>query len=45
MLRAYDLRANCYVTKPVDFAQLKHVVLQIDEFWVTIVTLPRQVTP
>lgn len=40
MLRAYDLHANCYITKPVDFAKFMWVVKQIDEFWVKVVTLP-----
>jgi len=40
VLRAYDLHANCYVTKPVDLAQFMKIVAQIDEFWVKVVTLP-----
>ncbi len=40
VLRAYDLHANCYITKPVDFAKFMQVVKQIDEFWVKVVTLP-----
>ena len=42
VLRAYDLHANCYVTKPVDFEQFMRVVREIDEFWVKVVTLPRK---
>ena len=38
--RSYDLHANAYVTKPVDFDQFMSAVRQIDEFFVTIVTLP-----
>lgn len=40
VLRAYDLHANCYITKPVDFEQFMKVVQQIDHFWVNVVTLP-----
>jgi chemotaxis family two-component system response regulator Rcp1 len=40
VLRAYELHANCYVTKPVDFAKFMQVVKQIDEFWIKVVTLP-----
>ena len=40
VLRAYELHANCYVTKPVDLAQFMKIVGQIDEFWVKVVTLP-----
>ena len=42
VIRAYDLHANCYVTKPVDLAQFMKIVAQIDEFWVKVVTLPRK---
>jgi len=42
VLRAYNLHANCYVTKPVDLEQFMKIVGQIDEFWVKVVTLPRK---
>jgi len=38
--RAYDLHANCYVTKPVDLEQFITVVKSIEMFWFTIVKLP-----
>jgi chemotaxis family two-component system response regulator Rcp1 len=41
VLRAYDLHANCYVTKPVDLAQFMKIVARIDEFWIRVVTLPK----
>ena len=40
ILRSYDLHANAYVTKPVDFECFLTVVRQIDEFFVTVVKLP-----
>ena len=40
IVRAYDLRANCYVSKPVDFDQFIIVVKSIEDFWFTIVKLP-----
>lgn len=40
ILRSYDLHANAYVTKPVDFDRFLGVVRQIDEFFVTVVRLP-----
>jgi len=40
ILRAYDLHANCYVTKPVDLDQFITVVRSIEDFWFTIVKLP-----
>lgn len=41
ILRAYGLHANCYVTKPVDFNQFTEVVRAIENFWFTIVSLPK----
>jgi chemotaxis family two-component system response regulator Rcp1 len=38
--KAYDLYANCYVTKPVDLEKFIEVVRSIEDFWVTIVKLP-----
>jgi len=40
IIRAYDLNANCYVTKPVDLDQFVQVVRGIENFWLTIVRLP-----
>jgi CheY-like chemotaxis protein len=40
ILRSYDLHANAYVTKPVDFDRFLGVVRQIDDFFVTVVRLP-----
>ena len=40
ILRSYELNANEYVTKPVDFDRFLTVVRQIDEFFVTVVKLP-----
>jgi len=42
ILRAYDLNANCYITKPVDLQQFLKVVRSIEDFWLTIVKLPRE---
>jgi CheY-like chemotaxis protein len=38
--RAYDLHANCYITKPVDLDQFITVVKSIEDFWFTVVKLP-----
>ena len=40
VLRSYELQANCYITKPVDLEQFITVVKSIEDFWLTIVTLP-----
>jgi CheY-like chemotaxis protein len=42
ILRAYNLNANCYVTKPLDLDQFIHVVKSIDSFWLGIVALPTE---
>lgn len=39
--RAYDLHANCYITKPVDFDQFIAAVRSIEQFWLAFVQLPR----
>jgi two-component system, chemotaxis family, response regulator Rcp1 len=41
VLNSYQLQANCYITKPVDLEQFITVVKSIEDFWLTIVTLPR----
>jgi two-component system, chemotaxis family, response regulator Rcp1 len=40
ILRAYQLNANCCITKPVDFNQFLDVVRSIESFWLFVVTLP-----
>jgi CheY-like chemotaxis protein len=40
ILRSYELHANAYVTKPVDFEQFSQIVHQIDEFFIGVVKLP-----
>ncbi|MFG1920492.1 response regulator [Cryptosporangium sp. NPDC048952] len=40
VLRSYNLHANAYVTKPVDFEQFVSVVRQVDDFFLTVVRLP-----
>lgn len=41
ILRTYDLHANCYLTKPVDLEQFISIVKSVEDFWLTIVQLPR----
>jgi len=40
VLQAYELNANCYITKPVDLGQFMRVIKHIEDFWLTIVKLP-----
>lgn len=42
ILASYDLNANCYITKPVDLEQFIRVVRSIEDFWLTVVKLPRE---
>jgi CheY-like chemotaxis protein len=41
IVRSYQLHANAYITKPVDFDRFIEVVRQIDDFFLTVVKLPR----
>jgi CheY-like chemotaxis protein len=40
--RSYDLHANAYVSKSVDFDRFIEVVRQIDDFFVSVVQLPNR---
>ena len=42
VLRAYHLHANCFITKPIALERFLEVVRSIEQFWLTIVRLPRQ---
>jgi chemotaxis family two-component system response regulator Rcp1 len=41
MPRRRRSQANCYITRPVDLEQFMTVVKSIEDFWLTIVTLPQ----
>lgn len=40
VLRAYGLRTNCYIVKPVDFQRFIEVLKSVEEFWMTVAQLP-----
>jgi CheY-like chemotaxis protein len=40
IVKTYDLHANCYINKPVDFDQFINVVRSIEDFWLSVVRLP-----
>jgi two-component system response regulator len=42
ILAAYEMNANCYITKPVDWKQFVRVVEVIEDFWLTVVRLPKE---
>lgn len=41
VLKSYDLHANCFISKPIDLNQFLKVVHSIEDFWLTIVKLPK----
>ena len=40
ILKAYQLHANCFISKPVDFLQFTKIIRQIEGFWFQLVNLP-----
>ncbi len=42
ILKSYDSYANCYITKPVDMDQFVSVIKSLENFWLTLVKLPKQ---
>lgn len=42
VLKSYGCGANCYITKPVGLEEFSKVVKSIEDFWFTIVKLPRK---
>lgn len=42
ILNTYELHANCYITKPLDLHQFVKVVKSVEDFWFSIVTLPKR---
>jgi two-component system, chemotaxis family, response regulator Rcp1 len=43
ILTSYENHANCYITKPVDLNRFTEVVRTIEDFWISIVKLPKNV--
>jgi chemotaxis family two-component system response regulator Rcp1 len=41
ILSSYDNYANCYITKPVDLTRFMNVVRTIENFWISVVKLPK----
>ena len=39
--KSYQLHANCYITKPIDLDQFVKVVRSVEDFWLSIVRLPK----
>ena len=41
--QAYQLQANCYIAKPVDFEQFVSVLRAIEHFWLEVAALPTKI--
>jgi CheY-like chemotaxis protein len=41
IIRSYNLHANCFLIKPIDLDQFFDVVRSIEDFWLSLVKLPR----
>lgn len=41
ILEAYNNYANCYITKPVDLDKFIEVIHTVEDFWISIVQLPK----
>jgi len=41
ILKAYKAKANCYVKKPVMFQEFLSTIKLLDDFWLSVVRLPR----
>ena len=42
VLKAYDLHANCFITKPIALPRFLEVIRSIESFWLSIVRLPQK---
>jgi len=42
ILKSYQLHANCYISKPVDLNKFATIIRSIEDFWLTVVKLPRR---
>jgi chemotaxis family two-component system response regulator Rcp1 len=40
VLLSYDLHANCYIKKPIDYQEFISAVRRLEDFWFKIVRLP-----
>ncbi len=43
ILDMYNLHANCYINKPVDFDEFFNVIKMVEEFWLNTVVLPNSI--
>ena len=45
ILNSYNLHANCYVSKPTDFEQMKNIMEAISVFWFSVVKFSNGLNP
>lgn len=43
VLKTYNLHVNCFITKPVDLDLFLRIVRAIEDFWLSVVKLSKQV--
>lgn len=44
ILKSYDLHANCFINKPIDFDQFFEIIHKIEDFWLSTTILPTKVS-
>lgn len=44
VLKSYDLHANCFINKPVDFNDFFNIIKRIQEFWLETIILPSRIS-
>jgi two-component system, chemotaxis family, response regulator Rcp1 len=42
IVKSYQLKANCYLSKPVQLDEFESLVKSINDFWLTKVKLPQK---
>lgn len=45
VLQAYDLHANCFISKPASFPELRDMLYTVGQFWFSTVRLPTRLEP
>lgn len=41
IVQSYDLHANCFINKPIDFDNFFEIITKIEDFWLTTTILPK----
>ncbi|WP_282775678.1 response regulator [Phaeodactylibacter xiamenensis] len=44
ILKSYDLHANCFINKPIDFDKFFEIIHKIEDFWLSTTILPTKVS-